>query len=118
MPDDTVSRDLYDDAEAECERLRQIIRWCAERLPAEHHPALQALFDDAVVPDPTDDLEVDLARAQALMRKLVEQLHPVFYTRKLPKGWLDVTQDLFVQVNAFKPSHPLLRPTIQGVTRP
>lgn len=117
MPDDTVvSRELYDDAEAECGRLRQILRWCAGRIPAADLPTLQKMFDDAAVPDPTDDLESDIARAQTLVAQLAAQLTPVL-TRKVPRGWDAATQALLDQARTFRPTNPLLRPTIQGVAR-
>jgi hypothetical protein len=101
---------LYEEAEAENTRLRAIIRWCAPQLPTERLPELQAKFDDATVPDATDDLEADVQRAQRLALRLAALVEPVLQTRRVPKGWDEKVEALLEEVRGFEPKNPILRP--------
>lgn len=107
---------LYDDAEAENGRLRAIIRWCAPQLPAARLAEMQAMFDDAAIPDATDELEADLQRARRLALGLADLVEPVMQTRKVPRGWDAKVEALLEQVRGFEPKNPILRPLPEHAT--
>lgn len=114
-PTPEETKELYEQAEAENDQLRRIIRWCADRLPTTALPTLRAMFDGACVPDVTDDLEAEFARLHALALQLSAQIEPVVATRKVPRGWDDKTTALLEQARAFTTAHALLRPTGDGL---
>lgn len=102
-------KELYEDSEDENTRLRNIVRWCASRIPLSDLAALRAMFNDACVPDTTDDLEADLESARTLALRLAELIEPIIATRKVKPGWDAKVEALLEQVREFEPKHSILR---------
>lgn len=102
----------YEMAEAENDRLRAVVRWCATRIPPDEVPALRALFDDACVPDGIDDAEAERDAARGLALRLGELVEPVVASRRVPKGWDAKVEAVLERIRAFAPKRPALRPEL------
>lgn len=115
------SEECCQNAEEENENLRAILRWCAERLPAEHLPELgaklEATNEDGGVTcsgdlDPDQDEVADMRSVGKLCQSIAAHFQRAIDLpsgETLPRMWYQRADHLLNCAREFEPKQPLMR---------